>query len=60
MRKAPASGDPWPMMALLCVQDYAQGFNLGADALENGLAAAQRAVDVAPPKHLARSSTASF
>src|ERR1035437_5141166 len=32
MRKAPASGDAWAMLALLCVQDYAQGFNLQADA----------------------------
>ena len=53
MRKAPASGDAWAMLALLCVQDYAQGFNLQADALANGLAAAQRAVGVAPSNHLA-------
>jgi TolB-like protein/Flp pilus assembly protein TadD len=52
MRKAPASGDAWAMLALLCVQDYAQGFNLQADALANGLAAAQRAVVVAPSNHL--------
>jgi TolB-like protein/Flp pilus assembly protein TadD len=53
MRKAPASGDGWAMLALLCVQDYAQGFNLHADALANGLAAAQRAVNLAPSNHLA-------
>jgi len=39
-------------LALLCVQDYAQGFNLQTDALEKGLAAAQRAVEVAPSNHL--------
>jgi TolB-like protein/cytochrome c-type biogenesis protein CcmH/NrfG len=58
MRKAPASGDAWAMLALLCVQDYAQGFNLQADALANGLAAAQRAVDVAPSNHLSHYSLA--
>jgi TolB-like protein/Tfp pilus assembly protein PilF len=53
VRKAPASGDAWAMLALLCVQDYAQGFNLQTDALEKGLAAARRAVEVAPSNHLA-------
>jgi len=52
LRKAPSSGDAWAMLALLCVQDYAQGFNLEADALERGLAAARRAVEVAPTHHL--------
>ena len=52
VRKAPASGDAWAMLALLCVQDYAQGFNLQADALAKGLAAARRAVEVAPSNHL--------
>ena len=52
VRKAPATGDAWAMLALLCVQDYAQGFNLQADALEKGLAAARRAVEVAPSNHL--------
>ena len=52
VRKAPATGDAWAMLALLCVQDYAQGFNLQADTLEKGLAAARRAVEVAPSNHL--------
>ena len=52
VRKAPATGDAWALLALLCVQDYAQGFNLQADALEKGLAAARRAVEVAPSNHL--------
>jgi TolB-like protein/tetratricopeptide (TPR) repeat protein len=52
VRKAPASGDAWAMLALLCVQDYAQGFNLQADALERGLAAARRAVELSPSNHL--------
>jgi len=52
LRKAPSSGEAWAMLALLCVQDYAQGFNLQADALERGLAAAQRAVELAPSNHM--------
>ena len=58
VRKAPASGDAWAMLALLCVQDYAQGFNLQADALANGLAAARRAVEAAPSNHLSHYSLA--
>ncbi len=58
VRKAPASGDAWAMLALLCVQDYAQGFNLQANALEKGLAAARRAVEVAPSNHLSHYSLA--
>ena len=52
LRKAPSSGEAWAMLALLCVQDYAQGFNLQADALERWLAAAQRAVELAPSNHM--------
>ncbi len=58
LRKAPASADAWAMLALLCVQDYAQGFNLQSDALTSGLAAAQRAVEAAPSNHLAHFSLA--
>jgi TolB-like protein/tetratricopeptide (TPR) repeat protein len=55
VRKAPAYGDAWAMLALLCVQDYAQGFELQADSLTSGLAAARRAVEAAPTNHLAHS-----
>ncbi len=50
--KSPAYADAWAMLAWLCLQDYAQGFNLRADSLARGLAAARRAVDVAPSNHL--------
>ena len=40
------------MLAWLCLQDYAQGFNLKPDSLARGLAAARRAVDAAPSNHL--------
>lgn len=53
VRKAPSNGDAWAMLSFLCVQDYAHGFNLRADALVRGLAAAQRAIEAAPNSHLA-------
>src|SRR5579862_2394981 len=52
VRKVPAYGDAWAMLAFLYVQDYAHGFNLQADSLSRGLAAAQRAVEAAPTNHL--------
>lgn len=53
LRKAPSHGDAWAMLAFLCVQDYAQGFDLQADSMSRGLAAAHRAVEAAPSNHLA-------
>jgi len=53
VKKAPSYGDAWAMLALLNVQDYAHSFDLRADALASGAAAAHRAVEVAPSNHLA-------
>jgi tetratricopeptide (TPR) repeat protein len=53
VRNAPAYADAWAMLALLCVQEHAQGFNLQTDALTTGEAAARRAVEAAPSNHLA-------
>ncbi len=58
VQKAPAYADAWAMLAWLRVQDYAQGFNLHADSLASGLAAAQRAVQAAPSNPLAYFSLA--
>jgi TolB-like protein len=58
LQKAPAHADAWAMLALLCVQDYAQGFKLQADSLTSGLTAARRAVEAAPSNHLAHFSLA--
>jgi TolB-like protein/Tfp pilus assembly protein PilF len=58
VRKAPANGDAWAMLALLCGQDYGQGFDLRADSLTSGLTAAQRAVEIAPSNNLAYVSLA--
>ena len=58
VRKAPSYADAWAMLALLCVQEYGQGFNLQTDSLTSGLIAAQRAVEAAPSNHLAYFSLA--
>jgi TolB-like protein/Tfp pilus assembly protein PilF len=53
VEKAPAHADAWAMLALLCVQDYGQGFDLHADSLARGSTAARRAVETAPSSPLA-------
>ena len=58
VQKAPTYADAWAMLALVCVQDYAQGFNLQSDSLTCGTMAAQRAVEAAPSNHLAYFSLA--
>ena len=58
VRKAPTYGDAWAMLAFLCIQDYAQDFNLQPDSLTKGLTAAQRAVEFAPSNHLSYSTLA--
>jgi TolB-like protein len=58
VKKAPAYGDAWASLAILCVQDYAQGFNLQPDSLASGLAAARRAVEAAPSNYMAYCSLA--
>jgi TolB-like protein/class 3 adenylate cyclase len=58
VRKAPAYADAWAMLALLCVQEHAQGFNLQANSLTNGATAARRAVEATPSNHLAYFSLA--
>src|SRR6201988_1124964 len=58
VKKAPSNADAWAMLALLFVQDYGQGFNLRADALNSGALAAQRSVEAGPSNHLAHFSLA--
>ena len=55
---APDAADAWAMLALLCFQDYAQGFNLQADSLARGSDAARHAVEAAPSSPLAAFSLA--
>jgi TolB-like protein/protein involved in temperature-dependent protein secretion len=58
VRSAPAYADAWAMLALLCVQEHAQGFNLQANCLTSGATAARRAVEATPSNHLAYFSLA--
>jgi TolB-like protein/Tfp pilus assembly protein PilF len=58
VRKAPAYADAWAMLALLCVQEHAQGFNLQANSLTSGATAARRAVEATPSNPLAYFSLA--
>jgi hypothetical protein len=58
VQRAPGHADAWAMLALLCVQDYAQGFSVHADALAIGADAARRAVEAGPSAHLAYFSLA--
>ncbi len=53
VRKAPANADAWAMLALLSVQEHAQGFQLQADPLVSGSTAARNAVEAAPSSPLA-------
>ncbi len=53
VRKAPAYADAWAMLSILCTHEYGQAFDLQADSLTSGFAAARRAVEAAPSNHLA-------
>jgi TolB-like protein/Tfp pilus assembly protein PilF len=58
VRRAPAYVDAWALLALLCAQDYGQGFGNLEDPLASAAAAAQRAVETGPSNHLAHFSLA--
>ena len=56
--RAPEYADAWAMLALLCLQDYGQGFGLQPDSLASGGIAARRAAEAAPSSPLALFSLA--
>jgi TolB-like protein/Tfp pilus assembly protein PilF len=58
VHRAPDSADAWALLALLCVQDFGQGFGVVADPLARGAVAARRAVEAGPANHLAYFSLA--
>jgi TolB-like protein/Tfp pilus assembly protein PilF len=58
VRRAPDYSDAWAMLGFLCLQDFAQGFNLQTDSLATGTAAARRAVEISPSNALAYASLA--
>jgi TolB-like protein len=48
VREAPDHADSWAMLSMIYRGEFAQGFNAGPNPLERALAAAQRAVELAP------------
>jgi TolB-like protein/Flp pilus assembly protein TadD len=48
VRKAPDHADSWAMLSMMYRGEFAQGFNAGPSPLDRALAAARRAVDLAP------------
>jgi serine/threonine protein kinase len=58
VQKAPTYSDAWALLALLCAQEYGQGFDLLPDSLASGATAARRAVENGPSNHLAHFSLA--
>ncbi|MGB8097290.1 MAG: hypothetical protein WCF17_09045 [Terracidiphilus sp.] len=52
VRKAPDHADSWAMLSIMYRIEFAQGFNAGPNPLDRALAAAQRAVDLAPANAL--------
>ena len=48
VREAPDHADCWAMLSMMYRGEFAQGYNAGPNPLDRALAAAQRAVDLAP------------
>ncbi len=48
VREAPDHADSWAMLSMIYRGEFAQGFNAEPESLDRALAAAQRAVDLAP------------
>jgi TolB-like protein/Flp pilus assembly protein TadD len=48
VRETPDHADSWAMLSMIYRGEFAQGFNAGPNPLDRALAAAQRAVDLAP------------
>jgi TolB-like protein/predicted Ser/Thr protein kinase len=59
VKQPPDRADCWAMLSWLYREEYNHGFNLQPDPLGRALAAARRALDVAPSNHLAHAALAS-
>src|SRR5271166_7045886 len=57
--QAPGNSDCWAMLAMLYREENNHGYNVRPDPVGRGLAAARRAVDLAPSNHLAHHALAS-
>jgi TolB-like protein len=58
VQQPPDRADCWAMLSWLYREEYTHGFNLRPDPLSRALAAARRAVDIAPSNHLAHAALA--
>ena len=52
VREAPDHAESWAMLSMMYRGEFAQGYNAGSNPLDRALAAAQRAVDLAPTNAL--------
>lgn len=58
VEQAPGYADAWAMLSLLYKEEFTHGFNLLPEPLDRALAAARRAVELAPTNHLAHHALA--
>jgi tetratricopeptide (TPR) repeat protein len=59
VQQAPGYADAWAMLSMVVREEYTHGFNVQPDSLGRALAAARRAVEIAPANHLAYHALAS-
>jgi len=59
VQQAPGYADAWAMLSMVVREEYTHGFNVRPDPLGRALAAARRAVEIAPSNHLAYHALAS-
>jgi len=55
---SPGYADAWAMLSLVYMEEFTHGFNLLPEPLDRALAAARRAVEIAPSNHLAHHAMA--
>lgn len=58
VQQPPDRADCWAMLAWIYREEYTHGFNLRPDPLGRAVAAAQRALDIAPSNHFAQAALA--
>ena len=58
VERAPANADCWAMLSWVYSHEHAHGFNPRPDSLDRALAAARRAVNLAPSNHVAQQALA--
>jgi serine/threonine protein kinase len=59
VEQAPRHADCWAMLSMLYREEFNHGFNLRPDPIGRALAAARRAIEIAPSNHLAYHALAS-